>query len=564
MSAADAAGATCLAKDMKVLRSRSDFRLCATIAVVTAAAFAALAWFSHGRPSFGAWRWPGADFSRGGLHGGFNAGSSPTPGTQSNTQAGTDSGSDSSASGISTYGLRPAIPRALPAPPLAIARPLATTDPAARPHRPLSAMAQLGKDIFFDRSLSGSGRISCASCHSPDHAYGPPDGRPAQFGGIAMNLEGARAVPSLRYLDHNPTFTIGAPNIMPDTDAPAVPPAAASGTVAATAKSGAQQTAAAAPPAPVPQGGFDWDGRANSLQEQAVGPLLDPREMANRNLEVVTDKLRHARYAKRFIDLFGPNVMNNPGQLIGEALFALGRYQAEDVSFHPYDSKYDWYLAGKAQLSAQEMHGLKLFEDPAKGNCAACHIDRPSRDGIFPAAFTDYQFEALGVPRNRALAQNRDPHHFDLGLCGPARADYRNQKNYCGLFKTPTLRNVATRRVFFHNGVFHTLNDVLHWYVERDTDPRKWYPVERRGAVHKYDDLPPQYRANIDVVDAPLDRKPGQAPALNDAEIADVIAFLNTLTDGYRPDGSMSAKAGAQADTQAAAAASQARTAASQ
>ncbi|GAB7524329.1 cytochrome c peroxidase [Paraburkholderia sp. 2C] len=409
-------------------------------------------------------------------------------------------------------------------------------------------MAQLGRDIFFDRSLSASGRQSCASCHSPEHAYGPPDGHPVQFGGINMNLEGARAVPSLRYLDHNPTFTIGAPSIMPDTDAPAVPPAAVSGTVAATAKSGAQ-LAAAPPPVPVPQGGFDWDGRANTLQEQAVGPLLDAHEMANRNLDVVTDKLRHARYAKRFTDLFGPNVLNNSGQLIGEALFALGRYQAEEVSFHPYDSKYDWYLAGKAQLSAQEMHGLKLFEDPAKGNCAACHIDKPSRDGVFPAAFTDYQFEALGVPRNRALAHNRDPHHFDLGLCGPARADYRNQKNYCGLFKTPTLRNVATRQVFFHNGVFHTLDDVLHWYVERDTNPRKWYPADRRGVVQKYDDLPPQYRANIDVVDAPLDRKPGQTPALNEAEIADVIAFLNTLTDGYRPAGSTSTSRGAQPGT---------------
>jgi len=392
-------------------------------------------------------------------------------------------------------------------------------------------MAQLGKEIFFDRSLSGSGRMSCASCHSPDHAYGPPDGRPAQFGGIRMNLEGSRAVPSLRYLDHNPTFTIGVPNIVPDTDAPDVPPAAVRGTVASVAKSAAQQAAAA----PVPQGGFDWDGRANTLQEQAAGPLLDPREMANRNLDDVTGKLRHARYAKRFTDLFGPNVFSNPGQLIGEALFALGRYQAEDVSFHPYDSKYDGYLAGKVQLSAQEMRGLRLFEDPAKGNCAACHIDRPSRDGVFPAAFTDFQFEALGVPRNRTLALNRDPHYFDLGLCGPTRVDYQHQKNYCGLFRTPTLRNVTTRRVFFHNGVFHSLNDVLHWYVERDTDPRKWYPANRRGVVNKYDDLPRQYRANVDVVDAPFDRKAGQAPALNDAEIADVIAFLGTLNDGYRP-----------------------------
>jgi cytochrome c peroxidase len=500
---------------MKALSSRSDLRLCATIAVAVLAAFAALAWLSHGRPRFAAWRWPGAHVLPGDAR-------APAP-------------HESGAPGAS--GPPGTTPGVVALPSAAMARPGGAADPAARRHPPLSAMAQLGKEIFYDQNLSGSGRMSCASCHSPAHAYGPPDGRPARFGGIGMNLEGARAVPSLRYLDHNPTFTIGVPTIMPDTDAPAVAPAAVSGTVAASAKSGAPQTAAAAAQAPVPQGGFDWDGRANTLQEQAVGPLVDPREMANRNLDQVTEKLRHAPYAKRFADLFGPNVFSNRGQLIGEALFALGRYQAEDVSFHPYDSKYDWYLAGKAQLSAQEMHGLKLFEDPAKGNCAACHIDKPSRDGAFPAAFTDYQFEALGVPRNRALAQNRNPHYFDLGLCGPQRTDYLTQKNYCGLFKTPTLRNVATRRVFFHNGVFHSLDDVLHWYVERDTNPRKWYPADRRGVVDKYDDLPPPYRANIDVIDAPLDRKPGQAPALNEAEIADVIAFLNTLTDGYRPGG---------------------------
>jgi cytochrome c peroxidase len=392
-------------------------------------------------------------------------------------------------------------------------------------------MALLGKAMFYDRALSGSGRMSCASCHSPANAYGPPNDRAAQLGGVKLNLEGQRAVPSLRYLDHNPSFTIGPTTIMPDTDAPDVPPAATNGTVAGAAKNGTPQVAAV----PAPQGGFDWDGRANTLQAQVLGPLLDPREMANRSIPELANKLRRAPYASRFRDLFGPHILDNPEQLVSQALFALGRYQSEDPSFHPYDSKYDWYLAGRAQLTAQEMRGLKLFESPTKGNCAACHIDKPSRDGVFPAAFTDYQFEALGVPRNRALALNRNPHFFDLGLCGPTRADYRKQTNYCGLFKTPTLRNVADRRTFFHNGVFHSLDDVLHWYVERDTNPRKWYPVSQSGRVEKYNDLPLPYRINADVVDAPLDRKPGQPPALNDAEIADVIVFLKTLSDGYQP-----------------------------
>jgi len=218
-------------------------------------------------------------------------------------------------------------------------------------------------------------------------------------------------------------------------------------------------------------------------------------------------------------------------------MFALARFQTEDPSFHPYDSKYDAYLAGKAELSAAEQRGLKLFEDPLKGNCASCHLDRPSRDGLFRPAFTDYQFEALAVPRNRDLPANRDPRFHDLGLCGPMRTDYANAAAYCGLFKTPTLRNVATRKVFFHNGVFRSLEQVLHFYVERETDPAKWYPKLPNGEVDRYDDLPVQYRGNVDVVDAPYDRKQGETPALNDSEIVDVIAFLKTLTDGYRPDG---------------------------
>lgn len=210
------------------------------------------------------------------------------------------------------------------------------------------------------------------------------------------------------------------------------------------------------------------------------------------------------------------------------------RSPAEEPSFHPYDRKYDFYLAGKAELSTAEQRGLKLFDDPAKGNCASRHIDRTSRDGLFKPAFTDYQFEALGAPRNRELAANNDADFHDLGLCGPMRKDYQSAPNYCGLFKTPTLRNVATRKAFFHNGVFRSLEQVLHFYVERETDPSRHTKLPD-GETERYDDLPVQYRGNVDVVDAPYDRRIGEKPALDDAEIADIIAFLGTLTDGYQP-----------------------------
>jgi cytochrome c peroxidase len=102
------------------------------------------------------------------------------------------------------------------------------------------------------------------------------------------------------------------------------------------------------------------------------------------------------------------------------------------------------------------------------------------------------------------------------------------------------VRNVALRDAFFHNGVFNSLREVLHFYVERDLRPQKYYPVNRDGSVHKFDDLPPGYPLNIDH-DAPLDREPGADPALTESEIDDVIAFLRTLTDGYEAVGTSSA-----------------------
>ncbi len=352
-----------------------------------------------------------------------------------------------------------------------------------------------------------------------------------------MKIVGLRAPRSLEYLEHTPNFTIGPNPAIPDTDPAPTLAAPAPGTkVASVAKADKNNLALAAAQSKVPQGGLDWDGRATTIQAQAVGPLLDPREMANHNIGEVLARIKKAPYAEDLKKLFGAHIFDQPDLALNEALFALVRFQLEDPSFHPYSSKYDAYLAGKAKLTEAEMRGLKLFEDPKKGNCSSCHIDKPSRDGLFRPAFTDYQFEALGAPRNHDIPANRDPHYYDLGLCGPLRTDYAHAASYCGLFKTPTLRNVATRKAFFHNGVFHSLKDVLHFYVERETDPAKWYPKLPNGEIDLYDDLPPEYKRNIDVVDAPFDRKQGEKPALNDAEIDDLIAFLNTLTDGYRLD----------------------------
>ena len=402
-----------------------------------------------------------------------------------------------------------------------------------RPVEPLSAMARLGRDIFFDTSLSSSGKLACASCHSPDHAYGPANDGPVMLGGPDLTLPGLRAVPSLTYLERQPDFSIGPEKEDENDNVLGLAQQAEVGKSAVRVEKIATQTAQSANI--VPQGGLFWDGRADTLQIQASGPLLDPREMDGGSIEVIADKLRGAPYAKKFAALFGERVFKDTKLLVTEATFAVGRYQIEEPSFHPYTSKYDYWLEGKARLSEAEMRGYRLFNDPEKANCAGCHTSQPSRDG-HPPAFTDTQYEALGAPRNLALADTRDPNFFDLGVCGPVRKDIAGQTQFCGMFKTPTLRNAAVRKVFFHNGVFHTLQEVMDFYNFRDTNPDKVYPVGADGKAQKYNDLPPQYHANIDIADPPFNRHLGDPPAMTAQDEADIIAFLQTLTDGYKPE----------------------------
>ncbi len=392
-------------------------------------------------------------------------------------------------------------------------------------------MAQLGKLLFYDTSLSFSGGLSCASCHSADHAYGPATDKPAAMGGPTLKDQGVRAVPSLMYLERQPNFSIGVDN--EENENVNLTQLAAQGQDAARAQKVATDTAAAGANL-VPQGGLFWDGRADTLQQQALFPMLSPIEMAATSVAEIADKLRHEPYANRFVQLFGPSVFDDSQMAVAEALSAIGRYEFEEASFHPYTSKFDYWLEGRARLSAAELRGYQLFNDPKKANCGGCHLDNPTADNL-PPLFTDHQFEALGVPRNAALAANADPAYFDLGICGPYRTDMSAQTQYCAMFGTPTLRNIATRKVFMHNGIYTTLEQVLDFYDFRDVAPDKVYPRAADGTVMKYDDIPEKYRANVDVADPPFDCHLGDPPAMTAEDEADIIAFLKTLTDGYQP-----------------------------
>jgi cytochrome c peroxidase len=289
-----------------------------------------------------------------------------------------------------------------------------------------------------------------------------------------------------------------------------------------------------------PTGGLTWDGRVDRGREQARIPLLSAYEMANNSEEQVVAAAENRPYSEELKKLSGDS--EDSGAVFRTILEALEVWQQDSKEFYPYNSKYDAWLAGKAGLSDAESRGLKLFLDSKKGNCARCHIATRGVDGT-PPQFTDYGFAALGVPRNSRIPANLNPRWYDLGLCGPERTDLRNKDEYCGLFMTPSLRNVAMRRAFFHNGAIHTLKEAVAFYVQRDTDPEKWYPLSSAGTILKFNDLPPKYRGNVER-GAPFGGHPGDMPVLSDHDIDDIVAFLQTLNDGYVSSSDLSAQSG--------------------
>lgn len=359
-----------------------------------------------------------------------------------------------------------------------------------------SELALLGEKIFHDETLSAGAHMSCATCHDPAHAFAQPTDSGVALGGADLNQQGVRNAPSLMYAARTPQFFF-----------------AADGT---------------------PTGGFDRDGRALDLGEQAIRPFVTPFEMANTSAEDVVGKLSRASYAAAFRTQFGQQIFANPEQAFLDARVAIEAYETEAAEFQPFTSQYDYFLAGRATLTDAAMRGLALYNNPGKGNCSACHPSGRGANGE-PPMFTDFTYDNLGVPRNAAIAANDDPAYFDLGLCGPFRTDLTSRADLCGAFKVPTLRNIALTAPYFHNGRFQTLQQVVGFYVRRDTNPDEWYPVAANGEIQKFDDLPPQYQQNVNTEEVPYNRHLGDLPALSPAEIDDVVAFLQTLTDGYQP-----------------------------
>jgi cytochrome c peroxidase len=357
--------------------------------------------------------------------------------------------------------------------------------------------ARLGQAIFGDTDLSEPRGTACVACHQP-----------AQ--GFAGN-HGSRIGVALGSL---PT-SLGLRNAMPNAYSAPVPP------FGFVTRNGVTDAL----------GGHFWDGRADTLAQQALGPLLNPLEMNNPSQRAVVDKIAAARYAPLFRQVFGANIFNDTQAAFTSIGLAIEAF--ERAALQPFSSKYDAMVRGQVAFTPAEARGMALFMDPNRANCAGCHHMTPSTGRPQDSLFSDFSYHATGIPRNTAIPRNADPAFFDLGLCGPERTPPQppagiSIDSLCGKFRVPTLRNVAERPAYMHNGFFTDLTEVVRFYSTRNTNPQHWY-----GPSGIPNDLPARYLGNIAHVRPPFNRSASAGPVLTEGEVADVVAFLHTLSDGF-------------------------------
>jgi cytochrome c peroxidase len=380
----------------------------------------------------------------------------------------------------------------------------------------LSDLAQLGRLLYFDPALADPPGQSCATCHDPAAGWTGPKADINQAGGVypgAVHTRfGNRKPPSAAYATPSPAL-----HIDPDEG--------------------------------IFIGGNFWDGRATGwllgepAAEQAQGPFLNPVEHNLAEAATVVDKVCRSGYGDRLRGIFGQDICSrvvDAYNAIGQAIFA---YE-DSAEVNAFSSKYDHYLRdpGSYPLTAQELLGLQLFEDDDRGKCAECHPGAPGKDGS-PPLFTDFSYDNLGLPKNPVNPTYRMPREYnpdgaawvDPGLGGflarvPRFAHLAGQN--LGLHKVPTLRNVDKRpdpafvKAFGHNGVFKSLKEIVHFYNTRDVLPSCLAVTPAQPGLNCWD--PPEVTANIN-------REELGNLGLSEAEEWAIVAFLQTLSDGWVP-----------------------------
>jgi cytochrome c peroxidase len=392
----------------------------------------------------------------------------------------------------------------------------------------LSDKEKLGEFLYFDENLSEPAGQSCASCHDPAFGFADPDSGIPVSAGVIPGLFGGRNSPISAYAMYSPTMYFD------DEEGLWI-------------------------------GGQFWDGRATGaylgdpLADQAVGPFLNPVEMANTSKAQVINDLKVSAYAGLFEQVWGVGSLNNVDTAYEQVGLSIAAFERSQL-FGQFSSKYDAYLAaciakggamddcakgvgktaakvGKKFFTPQEWYGFQLFVGEnnndgilQKGEgamCAACHVadwtavadyTLPVQTSVWapagwvPPAFTDFTFDNLGVPKSEHILLAGAP--VDLGL-GPIVGDEAEN----GKFKVMTVRNIALSAPYAHNGYFMTLKEIVHFYNTRDVPGSL-----KKGLSWDLPEYP--FTVNFDEL--------GNL-GLSDTDEDALVEFMKTLSDGYKP-----------------------------
>lgn len=283
---------------------------------------------------------------------------------------------------------------------------------------------ELGRELFFDKSLSHPNGEACSVCHSPRTAFSDPF-HAAVSEGMLTNAFVIRNSPSLTYCRY-----IG-PLHYDSLRANWF-------------------------------GGLFWDGRSNSLEDQLSGPFFNHAEMNNADTAQLISEIPQASYFPLLDSLYHPQ---EKGEFYHGLINAIAAYERSDY-LHSFSSKFDDVMDHQAEFSAEERKGWELFT--GKAMCAQCHSITPNGTDQ-KILFTDYSYHNLGVPRNK-----NNPFYStlpEINPLGPKAVDRGlggviNNPKADGLFRTPSLRNVMETAPYFHNGFAPDIETALSHVLE--------------------------------------------------------------------------------------------------
>ena len=401
---------------------------------------------------------------------------------------------------------------------------LILTTITSQAHPTLKPIEALGQFLYFDENLSEPSGQSCASCHDPAFGFVDPDAGLPVYEGVIPGLFGGRNSPSsayamfspIRYLDETEGLWIG---------------------------------------------GQFWDSRATGealgdpLADQALGPFLNPVEMANTSKAQVIADVAASDYAELFEDVWGAGSLEDVEAAYDQVALSIAAFERTQL-FAPFSSKYDYYLqtclgeggvpeecalgtgvvaekVGPEVFTKKEWHGMQLFMGEVNNNngkltegegamCVLCHVadwtlaadyapdvqvPAWAPAGMVPPLFTDFTYDNLGVPKSDHRLLKDAP--VDLGL-GPIVVDPDEN----GKFKVMTLRNVHLTKPYAHNGFFKQLGDIVHFYNTRDVDAAGWQAPEYPETINE------EELGNL---------------GLSSKDEAALVKFMKALTDGWIP-----------------------------